>query len=196
MRTRLDPSQRRAAIAEAVGRVLSRGGPDALGMREVAAEAGVSTGALQHHFTTKDDMLLFTLEHHGRRLVERLSARAAGAPRPSAPRRVLRAIAIELLPLDEERAAEARIAAAFTLRAAADPKLAQIFRRQYALLHALVAEQFGGAGVADADARARELLCLIEGLRTQRLLGEMGDDTIMAMVERLLDRLEPDVRQG
>ncbi|MGP3932977.1 TetR family transcriptional regulator C-terminal domain-containing protein [Nonomuraea sp. KM88] len=138
-------------------------------------------------------MLLFTLEHHGRRLVERLSARAAGAPQPSAPRRVLRAIAIELLPLDEERAVEARIAAAFTLRAAADPELAQVFRRQYALLHTLVADQFGRAGVpdADADADARELLCLIEGLRTQRLLGEIDDGTIVAMVERVLDRLGP-----
>ncbi|TDD24457.1 TetR/AcrR family transcriptional regulator [Nonomuraea diastatica] len=196
MRTRLDPSRRRAAIAEAVGRVLSRGGPDALGLREVAAEAGVTTGAIQHHFTTKDGMLLFTLEHHGRRLVERLSARAGSAPQPAPPRRVLRAIAMELLPLDEERAVEARMAAAFTIRAAANPELAVIFREQYALLHTLVADQFGRAGVPDADADARELLCLIEGLRTQRLLGEIGDDTIVAMVDRVLDRLEPNALPG
>ncbi|GAA5078285.1 TetR/AcrR family transcriptional regulator [Thermocatellispora tengchongensis] len=185
----MDPSRRQAAIAEAVGRVLSRGGPDGLGLRQVAAEAGVTTGAIQHHFTTKDEMLLFALRHHGRRLAERLSARAAGAPQPSPPHRVLRAIALELLPLDEERAVEARLAAAFTARAAADPDLAAVFREQYALLHTLVADQFRRAGVSDADADARELLCLVEGLRTERLLGQADDDAILALLDRALDRL-------
>ncbi|GLW12772.1 hypothetical protein Misp01_79000 [Microtetraspora sp. NBRC 13810] len=104
---------------------------------------------------------------------------------------MLRAIAMELLPLDEERAVEARVAAAFTIRAAADPDLAVLFRPQYALLHTSVADQFRRAGVANPDGDARELLCLIEGLRIQRLLGGIGDDTTVAMVDQVLDRLEP-----
>ncbi len=50
-------------ILEAVVRVLVRDGLDGLSVRRVAAEAGVSIGAVQHHFPTKDALLVAAADH-------------------------------------------------------------------------------------------------------------------------------------
>lgn len=177
----------RARIATAVGRVLARGGGVFPGTREIAAEAGVTTGALQHHFRTKDEMLLFALRHHGRLLEQRLRARfAAGAGEAASPRRVLAGIVEELLPRGPERVAEASVGLAFVLRAAADPALAATYRTRRGKLHAFVRRQFERAEVRDPAGAADVLLFAVEGMRTDCvLLGEVppGAD---ALLDRLL----------
>lgn len=50
-------------IIQAVVRVLVRDGLDGLSVRRVAAEAGVSIGAVQHHFATKDSLLIAAADH-------------------------------------------------------------------------------------------------------------------------------------
>lgn len=50
-------------ILDAVVRVLVRDGLDGLSVRRVAAEAGVSIGAVQHHFATKDALLVAAADH-------------------------------------------------------------------------------------------------------------------------------------
>lgn len=50
-------------ILEAVVRVLVHDGLDGLSVRRVAAEAGVSIGAVQHHFPTKDSLLVAAADH-------------------------------------------------------------------------------------------------------------------------------------
>lgn len=50
-------------VMDAVVRVLVRDGLDGLSVRRVAAEAGVSIGAVQHHFATKDALLVAAAEH-------------------------------------------------------------------------------------------------------------------------------------
>ncbi len=172
---RIDSEARRVAIAEATGRLLARGGGTVPGMRELAAETGVTTGTLQHHFRTKDDILLFTLAHHGRRWVERLAARAGDGPAPP-PRVVLCAVVAELLPLDDERRVEALVAMTFVQRAAGDDRLRVAYREQRFLLHELVREQIARAGVPEPDARATELLQRVDGMRTDCLL--LGADAV------------------
>lgn len=48
---------------DAVVRVLVRDGLDGLSVRRVASEARVSIGAVQHHFATKDALLVAAAEH-------------------------------------------------------------------------------------------------------------------------------------
>ncbi|MDN5915963.1 MAG: TetR/AcrR family transcriptional regulator [Pseudonocardia sp.] len=156
-------------------------------MREIAAEAGVTTGALQHHFRTKDELLLFTLERHGHRWIDRLRTRADRPGPLPAPRPVLRAVVEELLPLDDERTAEAAVAIAFVLPAATTPALAEHYRRQRAILHELLAEQFDRADTANPDAAADLLLHAVEGMRTDCLL--LGRDAVD--IDAVLDRLLP-----
>ncbi|WP_169807714.1 TetR/AcrR family transcriptional regulator [Herbidospora mongoliensis] len=183
MRERWMPDARRTAVADAVGRLLMRGHGTFPGMREIAAEAGVTTGALQHHFSTKDDMLLFALEHHCRRCADRLRARSGTGAR--SPRQVLSAIVIELLPLDEERAAETSVAKAFVSRATTDPGFAAHYRAQREILLDLLGRQFERAGVPDPSAAATILSQVIDGMRTDCLL--LGPDAVQ--VDAVLDRL-------
>ncbi|WP_062431237.1 TetR/AcrR family transcriptional regulator [Herbidospora daliensis] len=185
MRERWVPDARRSAVADAVGRLLTRGHGTFPGMREIAAEAGVTTGTLQHHFATKDDLLLFALDHHCRRCADRLKARSA-QDLPS-PRRALAAIVTELLPLDDDRAAETSVAKAFVSRAATDPGFAAHYRAQREILLGLLGEQFGRAGTPDPAAAATILAQAVEGMRTDCLL--LGPDAVD--VDAVLDRLLP-----
>ncbi|GAB1822806.1 TetR/AcrR family transcriptional regulator [Herbidospora sp. RD11066] len=185
MRERLLPDARRTAVADAVGRLLMRGHGTFPGMREIAAEAGVTTGALQHHFSTKEEMLLFALEHHCRRCADRLRARSdEGA---LSPRQMLSAIVTELLPLDEERAAEASVAKAFVSRATTDPEFAAHYRAQRTILLDLLREQFERVGTPQAATAAVILAQVIDGMRTDCLL--LGPDAVD--VGAVLDRLLP-----
>ncbi|CAM5617391.1 TetR family transcriptional regulator OS=Streptomyces alboniger OX=132473 GN=CP975_10770 PE=4 SV=1 [Streptomyces alboniger] len=63
MPKRVDHAERRTEIAEALVRVAGRRGLHAVGMRDVAAEAGVSLRLVQYYFETKEKLLLFGLEH-------------------------------------------------------------------------------------------------------------------------------------
>ncbi|MEV6860076.1 TetR/AcrR family transcriptional regulator [Streptosporangium subroseum] len=186
MRERWVPDARRAAIADAVGRLLMRGHGTFPGMREIATEAGVTTGTLQHHFSTKEEMLLFALEHHCRRCADRLQAQS-GEGTPS-PRQVLSAIVTELLPLDEERAAETSVAMAFVSRAMTDPGFAEHYRAQRKILLDLLREQFERAGTPRPSVAATILLQVIDGMRTDCLL--LGPDAVQidAVLDRLLSR--------
>lgn len=63
MPKRVDHEERRAQIAEALVRVAARRGLHAVGMRDVAAEAGVSLRLVQYYFETKENLLFYGLQH-------------------------------------------------------------------------------------------------------------------------------------
>ena len=73
----VDADQRRGELAEAAARVIARSGIDGASMREVAAEAGWTTGALVHYFANKQELLAFTLQASLDRRRARHSDRAA-----------------------------------------------------------------------------------------------------------------------
>ncbi len=105
----VDHGERRRHIAEAVWRIAASRGLEAVSLREVAAEAGVSMGRVQHYFKTKDRMILFACEY----MVE-LAGRGAreliaASPDPDAPRSILRSVCLQTLPLDEEHRAGASV---------------------------------------------------------------------------------------
>ena len=62
MPKQVDHQARRQEIADAVLRLAASQGLDAVTLRHVAAEAGVSMGRVQHYFATKDEMLLFAFQ--------------------------------------------------------------------------------------------------------------------------------------
>lgn len=84
--------------------------------------AGVSIGAVQHHFPTKDDMLVGAFERVVSSTELRLSQLRLGGNVRSNLTQVLR----ELLPLDAVRLTEARVYVAFAARAATAPRLADV----------------------------------------------------------------------
>jgi AcrR family transcriptional regulator len=60
--SRRTPAQRRDELLDAAERVLSRGGPQALTLQSVAAEAGVSKGGLLYHFSNKAELITALVE--------------------------------------------------------------------------------------------------------------------------------------
>ncbi len=66
--------QRRRSLLEAALRVIARGGVEAVTHRRVAAEAGVSHGAVTYHFTSRDDIILQAFHYYIRLVTAHLDA--------------------------------------------------------------------------------------------------------------------------
>ncbi|MEU6103707.1 TetR/AcrR family transcriptional regulator [Streptomyces flaveolus] len=81
--------QRRAEVLNAAEKLLAIHGFDALRLRDVSEAAGVSIGLIQHHFATRDDLLLETMRVASRRRVQQWSELARSAPSPAARVRAL-----------------------------------------------------------------------------------------------------------
>ena len=93
----VDIEERRAELAAAAAQLIARAGVGAATMREVAAEAGWTTGALTHYFSDKRELLLFTFRSS---LAQRHANRNA-AERSTRGRRCSQALE-GALPLDDE----------------------------------------------------------------------------------------------
>jgi len=147
----VDRDGRRRRIADAVRLLADERGLEGVTMRDVAARAGVSLGAVQRCFRTKDEMLRFALEEVGRRILGRVGDRAEDA---------VRAVALP------ERA-EAKVWLAFVAQAVVSPDLAPVLRANYAELHAMFARLLGD------PLKARTVLALADGLTTHVLIGHL-----------------------
>ncbi|MDK9495671.1 TetR/AcrR family transcriptional regulator [Streptomyces katrae] len=180
MPRQVDHEGRRRLIAEAVCRLADERGLEGVTLRDVAARAQVSMGAVQRCFGTKEEMLLFALGYVGGAIGERVQARLVRSPAQSAASALGHA-ATEVALLREEHRAEARVWLAFVAQAAVSAPLAETLRANYAALHAafarLIAEACEGAdGPArlDPQREARAVLALADGLTTHVLIGHLG----------------------
>jgi AcrR family transcriptional regulator len=126
---RVDHEERRRQIADALLRTAATRGLHATGMREVAAEAGVSLRLVQYYFGTKEELLLAATRYLAVRFGERVLARArlkeAGASGgPASPHDVIAAILTEALPADDERRTFTIVYTAYLALSLTDPALA------------------------------------------------------------------------
>ena len=160
-------------MTDALIRVVVQQGLDAVSIRAVARAAGVSIGTVQYHFATKDDLLLAAYE----RAIDQVSARArAVAAQDPAPGAYIRSLLRELLPLDERREAELRVALAFSARSVYSPRLTELYSEGYRALVDAVAgalEQAVARGEAASGVEPRrdatEAVAVADGLAWHRL---------------------------
>ncbi|GAA2256135.1 TetR/AcrR family transcriptional regulator [Streptomyces amakusaensis] len=195
MPRQVDHAGRRRLIAEAVCRLADERGLEGVTLRDVAARAEVSMGAVQRCFRTKEEMLVFTLGHIGERVVGRVRAGLAGSPARSAGAALGHA-ATEVALLREEHRAEARVWLAFLAQAAVSETLAATLRADYAPLEEaftrLVAEAAGGtdrAAPLDARREARTLLALADGLTAHVLIGRLTSREAQEVLQAQVDGL-------
>jgi len=196
MPKKVDREQRRRQIAEAVLRLTAEQGLDAVSLRDVAAEAGVSMGMVQHYFTSKDRMLLFACAYMIERTNRRLQQQIAARPCPRSARATLRTVLVELLPLDEERRAGTRVWTAFLARAAVELDLEAFMRTTWVASHAFIADQIRSgqeSGEIPAhvspDRAAVRALALADGLVSHVLVGHYSATQALAAVDTYLDEL-------
>ena len=71
--------ERRAAIMAAAEQLLAVHGFDAMRLRDVAQQAGVSIGLIQHYFNTRDELLFETMRTASRRRAQQWVRLATGA---------------------------------------------------------------------------------------------------------------------
>lgn len=168
-------------LAEALWRVLVTRGLEAVSLRQVAGEAGVSMGMVQHYFSDKEEMVLFAL----RSMTEQVSRRmgAALAALPDEPLRRVRAILLETMPLDEERRVEAQVGATFLAHAPVDPRIADYLRSGYAEGHAYLTEQLRAAGVPGPEREASMLWAVADGLTAHTLAGHHEPEEALAVLD-------------
>ncbi|MEO9323240.1 TetR family transcriptional regulator C-terminal domain-containing protein [Nocardioides sp. C4-1] len=115
----IDHDARRAELAEAVWRVITRDGVGRVSVRTVAAEAGVSAGSLRHVLPSKGLMLAAAMDLVVARTTERFLAHPPGVRTRAGARRML----AELLPLDDERRLEMQVHLALAAEAVGHPEL-------------------------------------------------------------------------
>src|SRR5215218_6448542 len=72
----------RAALIAAARRLFAERGYAGVGTEEIVRTAGVTRGALYHHFEDKADLFLAVYEEIERELVEQIAAQAASAADP------------------------------------------------------------------------------------------------------------------
>ncbi|MBW5484246.1 TetR/AcrR family transcriptional regulator [Streptomyces bambusae] len=157
MPRQVDHESRRRIVAEAVCALADERGLEGVTLRDVAARAEVSMGAVQRCFRTKEEMLLFALTHVGDRITERVRTRLVAGPAQSA-RTALGHATAEVALLREEHRAEARVWLAFVAQAVVSEPLARALRADYADLEGaftrLVAEACGPGGEEPATGAA------------------------------------------
>lgn len=137
-----DHDARRRDVSEAVWRVLAERGFGGLTLRAVAAEMGASTGLLTHYFPNKRALVAYALD-----LLDRRSAvrpRPAEDASPAGGLAMVRAVLLDVLPLDAASAADNRIWVGSWDAALADTGLAaehaDRYRRSRRRLTGFVAE--------------------------------------------------------
>jgi AcrR family transcriptional regulator len=187
--------ERREQLIAAAARVIARSGYDAATVRDVAREAGVSTGVIAYYFEGKDDLFAHVLRSASRAFRKRLQlARAAAAT----PRERLLALAEAATPADEEAARAHALWIDFWARAARDPALAGLTVRLYDGWRLEIADavrdgQRAGAfrPEADPDAFARGYAAAADGLATHVVLhrGTVTPDDMRAACAALVDAL-------
>ena len=182
----VDIQQRRAELTEATARLIARSGIESATMREVAAEAGWTTGALTHYFTDKRELLLTTFQTS---LANRRAQRPADAD--ADPAAQLRASLEGALPLDEARRRHWMVTVAFCSHAAGDPELAAAQRAAYREFRdhiAALAERCGLTAGGHARAYAERLIAVADGVAVQALFDERSwsPDRQLAQLDELL----------
>ncbi len=192
---RVDHEARRRAIADAVFEVIGSRGLEAVSLRDVAAQARVSMGAVQHYFASKDQMLLFAMDHMRDRALARMQGELAAISEPSA-RETVRAAARVMLPIGEQGRQEAIVAGAFYTVATVHSGYADLLREGYQRLLAVSRQTLrtaAGAGEIadgiDTDRESAMLFFFVQGLSGPILIGILSSADALALLDHQLDRI-------
>lgn len=196
MPKKVDHEARRQEIAEALWRIASTRGLDGASLRDVAAEAGISLGRLQHYFRTKDEMLVFALRYINRLAADRIRARIEALAEGPTPREVLRACLSGMLPLDDRSRVGLLVGAAYYARAVHDETLRAEAENGIPQLRAFFADQLRLAAdrgeLPPERATEDEAMLLIstaDGLATYVLLGVHDPETALRLLDLQLANL-------
>jgi TetR/AcrR family transcriptional regulator, transcriptional repressor of bet genes len=191
---KIDHQARRLELTEALWRITRREGWDAISLRKVAAEAGVSMGMVQHYFTTKDEMLRFAIEMIEEDVRARVRERVAKLPQPHTPRLLVWTVLSEMIPRPTRRTTEIEAAEIFMRRFMLSPESKARFAASGGQLRTAIRDQIllsrkdsGPRAEADADRDAGGLVALLNGLMFDFVTGEQTADGALAAMRAQIE---------
>ncbi|MFF4407625.1 TetR/AcrR family transcriptional regulator [Streptomyces sp. NPDC001404] len=195
MPKQVDHHERRQAIARALWRVVEQRGVTHLTVREVAREAGMSHGQLQHYFATREAMLSFAMDFASEQTSLRVGRGLQDLGDEPHPRDVLRLMLTEMLPLHADARATSRMSAAFVLEALHNENF-HARARDGMTQGKLLVEQLIRQAIADGHIGSdrdpvteAHLLLALTGFTTLLELGVIEPREALAAVDHHLDRL-------
>lgn len=171
----VDHDIRREEVLTAACRAIARLGIEGTTTREIAAEAGCSTGILAHYFDDKQEILLSAFRLVTGRAVERVTHRARDTGR-SSPLGRLREVIVDSLPTGEDRLLEWKVWLAYWGYAVGKPEFALEHQRRIRAYTKLLSRMLKEAvkagelpGTTDTDWEAQRIVVLVDGLGVQAL---------------------------
>jgi AcrR family transcriptional regulator len=196
MPRQVDHHARRKQLANALMRLAATQGLEAVSLRHVATEAGVSTGMVQHYFRTKDEMMTFAMDMVMDNIRARSTAEADRSQRPASPGSLTRALLMQILPLDENRRLEGHVMLAFLAYAAVKPAIAVGMRESVGQMRAFIADEIRAAQATtktalrvDPAKAATGLIALVDGLGVHVLGQHYSPEEAVAALDEHLDAL-------
>ncbi|MEV4441708.1 TetR family transcriptional regulator C-terminal domain-containing protein [Streptomyces sp. NPDC049577] len=196
MPKRVDHEERRRRIAEALWRIASTRGLDGVSLRDVAAEAGISLGQLQHYFATKDEMLVFSLDHISELATARVRDRILALAHTPSAREIIRETIAEMLPRDANSRTGLLVQLAYFVRAVHDERMARHAQQGVPALAGFFADQIRaaierGEVAADRDphTEAMLLIAMADGLSGYALMDVCSVGEALRLADAQLERL-------
>lgn len=162
-------------IAEAAWRVIKREGIGNASVRNIAKEAGISSGALQHYFSSQVQLLEFTMNM----VVERVEGRFTRISNEisSITLENAKKILWNLMPVNEEQELEMEVWLSLTVKAFHEPSLNKISKGTYESIYLIILtllKQLEGAGLLKKGLKlsmeAKRLHILLDGLSLHRMV--------------------------
>ncbi|HEY0448237.1 TetR/AcrR family transcriptional regulator [Actinophytocola sp.] len=196
MPKRVDHQQRKREIAEALHGIAAVRGLQAVTLRAVAAEAGISMNLVQYYFPTKEELLRFGWQRIVELGAERAGKGVAPALETGDERAIMRAYLLGVLPTDERGrmlcAVQIAYLAVDVTRRSLDPgQEALLPHLVRALAEQLRQAQDRGRIQADLDPRleADALATMAGGLLTGMLVRAYDTPQATAVVDYRLGQL-------
>jgi TetR/AcrR family transcriptional repressor of bet genes len=167
----VDHEGRREAVVRAASRRIGRVGLDAVTMRDIATEAGCTTGMITHYFESKEDVLLSALVVLTKEIFDRLDSCVI-----SDLDSFIDALEVTL-PVDEDRLITSRVWVCFWGRAFGSEELMEHHRQFYDSWHRFLVgalEALRGNGLPLPDVHlavlARHVMAAVDGINVQATL--------------------------
>ncbi|PLT31629.1 TetR/AcrR family transcriptional regulator [Peribacillus deserti] len=190
----VDHEKQKILLAEAVWRIIRREGIEKASVRNIAEEAGISTGSMRHYFSTQSELFAFAMELVATRVKERMERFAFSGN----PVEDMRKLLLELLPMDEERRAETEVWLAFNIKALSDPNLKKLSTRVYqemkqgmSLMVDTLIQYDLAVSEIDRDSEIENLYGLIDGLALHAIIrtDDLPPETMEEAVSQYIGRL-------
>lgn len=158
-------------------RLLARDGLEAISLRHVAAEAGVSAGQVQHYFPSKEAMMEYAATAIAERVTERI---ATAGPDPD-----LHQILTALLPTDTDSAADTRSLIGYLAFASVRPQIADTLATNGRAFRDHIATMI--TPHPDPITAADTLLALLDGLALHVTVGQLSADRARTLLTTAID---------